>query len=65
MAELADAKDLKSFVLKRREGSSPSPGTIGVCNITGCSSVGRARGLGPRGRKFESCRPDQNLQKNF
>ena len=27
---------------------------------SGCSSVGRARGLGPRGRRFESAHSDQN-----
>lgn len=27
-------------------------------NTSGCSSVGRMLGLGPRGRRFESCHPD-------
>ena len=27
----------------------------------GMAQLGRALGLGPRGRKFESCRPDQSF----
>ena len=26
--------------------------------VTGCSAVGSASGLGPGGRRFESCHPD-------
>ncbi len=32
---------------------------------SGCSSDGRARGLGPRGRRFETCRPDQRILQLF
>ena len=28
---------------------------------SGCSAVGSASGLGPGGRRFESCHPDKNL----
>src|SRR6185437_15077437 len=31
---------------------------------TGCSSAGRARGLGPRGRTFESSHPDAGAQQS-
>ncbi len=38
------------------------------CTIRGVAQLGRALGLGPRGRRFESCRPDttqhQNTQEN-
>ena len=27
--------------------------------VTGCSAVGSASGLGPGGRRFESCHPDE------
>ncbi len=30
--------------------------------ITGCNSVGRVRGLGPRCRTFEPCHSDQNCR---
>ena len=31
-------------------------------SLTGSSSVGRALGLGPRGRRFESCLPDRKFK---
>src|SRR4051794_7081996 len=31
---------------------------------TGCSSAGRARGLGPRGRTFESSHPDVGMHQS-
>ncbi len=36
-----------------------TPGTKAKQFITGRSSVGRAPGLGPGGRRFKSCHPDQ------
>ena len=30
---------------------------------SGCSAVGSASGLGPGGRRFESCHPDENSHK--
>ena len=32
---------------------------------SGCSAVGSASGLGPGGRRFESCHPDKNLSKFY
>lgn len=33
--------------------------------LTGCSTVGSMLGLGPRGRTFESCHPDEKQQKKL
>lgn len=48
------------FKTRRRNapvGSSPTAGTI----YPGVAQFGRARGLGPRGRTFESCYSDLYL----
>ena len=34
--------------------------SVEIQKLSGCGSVGRVRGLGPWGRKFESCLPDIN-----
>ena len=36
-----------------------------VLFFSGCSSVGRAPGLGPGGRTFESCHPDKEIYSSF
>ncbi len=36
------------------------PGFTGI-SVRGVAQPGSALGLGPRGRRFESSRPDQNL----
>ena len=42
-------------------GSTP----IGRAYSTEVAQLGRALGLGPRGRRFESCLPDRILYINF
>ena len=45
-----------SYVLKRTEGSNPSL-TAGK-EVREVAQAGSASGLGPGGRRFESCLPD-------
>ena len=52
---MVDARDLRSRVLYERVGSTPSLGTRGLAQLA------RARGLGPRGRRFKSSVPDSIL----
>ena len=35
-----------------------------IIRYSGCSAVGSASGLGPGGRRFESCHPDKESLKN-
>ena len=39
------------------------PGENNINRSSGCSAVGSASGLGPGGRRFESCHPDSNLSR--
>ena len=48
---MVDKKDLKSFELKARVGSSPTSGTL---KIWGISLVGRALDLHSKGQEFDS-----------
>ena len=41
----------------------PSVDLIGLTGCRGVAQPGRALGSGPRGRRFKSCRPDQNCKK--
>ena len=49
----------KSFVLAQCRTGGQAARFIGF--ISGCSAVGSARGLGPWGRRFESCHSDHLL----
>ena len=57
----AFANSLTAKVLQKALGSTPNGCAK---NISGCSSVGRAGGLGPSGRTFEPCHPDDKLLKH-
>ena len=47
------------FKLKSYLCTAFEKGTLKSCLKSGCSTVGSILGLGPRGRTFESCHPDQ------
>ena len=44
------------------EGSSPSGRAINII-VRDVAQLGSALGLGPRGRRFESCHPDHFFKK--
>ena len=52
---LAHSKKSRTFAPRLRNKAT--------CSVkTGCSTVGSILGLGPRGRTFESCHPDQQKE---
>lgn len=62
MAELADARDLKSRSFTGVRVRSPPSAQL-ILKLTGCSSDGRVLRLGRRGPRFETGHPDKNIVK--
>ena len=62
VAELADAKDLKSFGSKTTVRVQLPPSAL---KIAGIGAVGSARALGARGRQFESAIPDNGFWRHL